>query len=183
MEVPQVEEVRLSAELDEAEHRREIRSAEPHGRKCVYNKDITCTAPDCKLDICSRCPYGYACSFTSTLRDVFGKIVSLAIFLAKSDDVLRDVIAYLSKANEVEQKTERELHPEKNKQKPEQKINFEDEVVVSKQPLPKGSINTKPIKQKISSAQDQMSAQIAKKVADINEALANPDGSPEKPLV
>lgn len=149
MEVPQVEEARLSAELDEAEHRREVRSAEPHGRKCVYNKDITCTAPDCKLEICSKCPYGYACSFTSTLRDVFGKIVSLAIFLAKSDDVLRDVIAYLSKANEVEQKTEREPH----------------------------------LKQKISSAQDQMSAQIAKKVADINEALANPDGSPGKPLV
>jgi hypothetical protein len=183
MEVPQIEETRLSAELEEAEHRGDVRSREPQIKSCVYDKEITCTAPDCKLEICSECPYGYNASLTSSIKDVFKKIVNLAIFLAKSDDVLRDVIALVSKARDMEQMADLGQKPKESKFKAEIKQTKN----VAKTKLPAGnvklSVASRKVRQSASSAQNTMSDQLSRKVADISEALANPDGSREKPLV
>ena len=180
MEVPQIEEMRLSTEIDEAEHRREVRSTEVGARKCIYDKEIECTAPNCNMKVCEKCPYGCKYTFAGTVKDVFNKIVSMAIFLAKSDDVLRDVIALLSKAKDVEMKTGDEP---KSKVKAEVKDKIEDEVVIKKEPVPQKNVKAKPINRDIAQVQANMAAEIAGKVADINEALANPNGSSDKPLV
>jgi|GEM_PF-2469361 len=177
MEVPQIEEMRLSTEVDEAEHRKEVRPEETGARKCIYDKDMECTAPNCDRKICENCPYGCRYTFAYTMKDVFTKIISLAIFLAKSDDVLRDVIALISKDKEVD------LGPqEPPKQKPARKI-ISNRTEAEKKVHP-GRVRAEPrTNRRVGGIQAKMAAEISSKVADINEALANPNGSSDKPLV
>jgi len=199
MEIPQVDEVKLSVEVEGAEQKKKVRTAAPEGRKCVYNKDAICQAPDCKMQICEKCPYGAQATFGATLKDVFKKIVSIAIFLAKSDDVLRDVMALVSKGDASEGQGLRDLpgrqageglgtrdkgqeitdtpRPEIKKIAPRVQGGLPEETIMIKPVISKKLIPT------IGDVQKQMSNEIAQKMAGIDEALANPEGESEAPLV
>ena len=193
MEVPQIKEIRPSAELDETRAQNEIKASEPRKRKCAYNKEMTCQAPDCKMAICDKCPYGYSYSFSATLNDVFKKIVGMAIFLAKSDDVLRDVLRLVAKGDaEILKNGKEELEELEvrgageaggGKEGGEMVDGGEVRPIIEK-------VNMADIKIETTSISSQMAGTISRKVADISEALgprlnsgqANPNG-PEKPLV
>jgi hypothetical protein len=199
MEIPQIEETRLSAGLDETRARPEIKTCEPEEKKCIYNKEMSCQAPDCKMEICSKCPYGYQFSLAYTVSDVFKKIVSIAIFLAKSDDVLRDVIALIGKGKEelgelgVGEEEEGREGKEEKKVKDAREVKREESIEEVKPEIKKVDINdikNKTLKE-ASSAIGGMSDLIAAKVTLIDDALGppissgqtNPDGPRARPLV
>ena len=64
-----------------------VNSLEPKKRKCIYMKEMECTAPNCKMDICANCPYGRLFSIKYVIGELFKKIVGLAVFFMKSDSV------------------------------------------------------------------------------------------------
>jgi hypothetical protein len=51
------------------------------GKKCIFDPQINCNAPNCKLDICATCPYGHIYALGYSLKNVYRKIVSTAVFL------------------------------------------------------------------------------------------------------
>jgi len=69
--------------IDEPSLKRESVKATPQGKRCIFDSNIECPAPNCKYEICQRCPYGYLSSFTSAVQNVYRKIVGLAIFWLK----------------------------------------------------------------------------------------------------
>jgi len=91
MEVPEIHEIERS-ETAQAELHRPVREKEVEGRECVYHKDEACTAPECKFKECAGCVYGYQYTFAGALKDIFKRVVALAIFFIKSDDLLQDVM-------------------------------------------------------------------------------------------
>lgn len=180
MEIPQIDEIRFDTQVGQADERVNVKAAEAEKRKCVYNKDTVCQVPDCKMEICATCPYGKSYSFSQTVKDVFNKIISMTIFLAKSDDVLRDVMVLIAKGNvENNGKEGKEVKDVKEVGKGEAGRGVEG--VVEARPIIK-QVDVKDIKVAAASPQRIMTRVLAQKVADISEALANPNG-PEKPLV
>lgn len=198
MEIPQVDEVSLSVEVYGAQQRKKVQVSAPERRKCIYKKDVICQAPDCKMEICEKCPYGTQATFSSAVKDVFNNIVSIAIFLAKSDDVLRDVMVLVGKRDSAEgqvlsdngqgarspillgvkgQEITDTPRPEIKKIAPKIEEGPEE-----------GPIEIKPVISKkllpaIGDIRREMSNEIAQKIADIDEALANPEGEGEAPLI
>ncbi len=82
IELPKIE---PSRELNETEVKGTVREVAVKPRRCIFYKTLECTIPDCHYEICNRCPYGYMYSFSETIRDVFRKIISLAIFFTNKD--------------------------------------------------------------------------------------------------
>lgn len=86
-EISKVDEILQSPESFKTESHKLIKEPTPKGRKCIYFKDTECTAPNCKMDICANCPYGHLFTIKSVANNLFKKIVGLAIFLMKGNDV------------------------------------------------------------------------------------------------
>jgi len=98
MELPEIQEIEehiQRSQTTETEVRKPVQRAEVKGRKCIYYKDEICTAPDCKFKACANCPYGYMYTFSGALKDIFRRVVALAIFFIKSDDVLKDILSVI----------------------------------------------------------------------------------------
>lgn len=53
----------------------------PETKKCLYYPEMACEAPHCKMEMCSRCPYGYVYTAAYAVRSVFKKIIGIAILL------------------------------------------------------------------------------------------------------
>lgn len=190
MEVPKIEDAKLNVEMNESEQRDKVGEAEEARRKCIYDKKTECAAPNCDKKICEKCPYATPFSLAATMKDVFGKIVSIAIYLAKSDDVMRDVIAMMSKSKEGENSAKSQ-DPSPKAQFPSHKAEAGNEILEenieqferTELHIKKAAIAERPAAKKVAGIQTKMAADVAKKVASIEDALANSGGSPERPLV
>ncbi len=77
MEVPRVRKAAVN-ELDLKQESVVIISTKK--RKCILDPTLTCIAPNCHYAICAKCPYGYLYSFSGLVRNIYRKIIGLAMF-------------------------------------------------------------------------------------------------------
>lgn len=85
-EVSKIDEIIQSLKNLKTESHNLIKEPVQKGKKCIYFKDMECTAPNCKMKICANCPYGYLFTIKSLANNLFRKIVGLAIFLMKGNN-------------------------------------------------------------------------------------------------
>jgi hypothetical protein len=213
VEVPKIEDVRLNIETEKPGDEKVADAAVAENKRCIYRKEVICAAPDCQMEICDKCQYGCKYSFASTVKDVFSKIVSLAIFFAKSDDILKDVVSLLSKSKEAGSAEREEGSGIKEKgsgmredgggikelgnvneerfaenEKLEENIELLERAELH---IKTAEIAERPAAKKVAGIRTMIAADIAQKIASIDDALgprpssgqANSSGSREKPLV
>ncbi len=118
-EIYEIAEKISRSETTETGQHRPVREEEIKERKCIYHKDEVCTAPECKFKECANCAYGYMYTFAGALKDIFRRVVALAIFLIKGDDLLKDIISVM---REVELELSDGARSRKNVRKLDEKV-------------------------------------------------------------
>ncbi|MFA5104048.1 MAG: hypothetical protein WC527_02610 [Candidatus Margulisiibacteriota bacterium] len=49
-------------------------------KRCLYMREEECTIPDTPFTLCKTCPYGYIHCLKAVVKNIYKKIVGIAIF-------------------------------------------------------------------------------------------------------
>ncbi len=57
---------------------------EKKGKRCIYMRDEECAIPYTPFTLCKTCPYGYIYCFGEIVKNVYNKIVGIAVFFVNT---------------------------------------------------------------------------------------------------